>query len=394
MVETIVRREYCSLLFQGVSLIIIDEAHILRFKKVLELAPENKIILGFTATPKSSKPTLPLKDLFQDIVVGAQIPQLIQEGFLSKERLFKVNLIDEKELEVDSKTDDFSDKSNFEAFDKPKIYEGVLENYKLYCEGEKTIIFCVNQKHAENLCKSFLDANYTNIRLLTSDKVTDEQRKEFVNWFRSTHNAIIINVGILTKGFDVPNIQNVIINRATTSIALWLQMCGRGSRVTENKDSFKILDFGGNSERLGKWSSLRDWEQIFWNEGRKEKKKGVPVLVACENCEALIPASAKICSFCGHSKQVFEEEVSEKIILQEDVESLEFKINFDKTQETKSLEDIIRRQKIGGKEGEYSFQWVVRQIFSLPNPYENLKVYANLKGYKQSWVNKMIELYS
>ena len=53
----------------------------------------------------------------------------------------------------------------------------------------------------------------------------------------------MVNCGILTTGFDCPDIEFVMINRATTSVALWLQMIGRAARTTETKKTFEIYDY-------------------------------------------------------------------------------------------------------------------------------------------------------
>ena len=47
------------------------------------------------------------------------------------------------------------------------------------------------------------------------------------------------NVGILTTGFDCPNVEAIILNRATKSLSLYYQMIGRGSRIAENKENAK-----------------------------------------------------------------------------------------------------------------------------------------------------------
>ena len=64
---------------------------------------------------------------------------------------------------------------------------------------------------------------------------------------------MISNVGILNAGFDCPDIDVVILYRATMSLPLFLQMVGRGSRTTQSKSNFTILDFGNNIQRHGFW---------------------------------------------------------------------------------------------------------------------------------------------
>ena len=77
-----------------------------------------------------------------------------------------------------------------------------------------------------------------------------QQRKErdrILGWFENTKGAVLCNCGILTAGYDCPDIEVIILYRATTSLPLFLQMVGRGSRVTDVKREFTILDFGNNT---------------------------------------------------------------------------------------------------------------------------------------------------
>src|SRR5690606_41971324 len=61
-----------------------------------------------------------------------------------------------------------------------------------------------------------------------------------LKWFADSPNGILCNVGILTRGFDQPDIEVVILYRATKSLPLFLQMVGRGSRTTPTKKDFYI----------------------------------------------------------------------------------------------------------------------------------------------------------
>lgn len=72
-------------------------------------------------------------------------------------------------------------------------------------------------------------------------------------------------MGILTTGFDVPDIEAIILNRATRSLTLYHQMIGRGSRVTESKKEFTVVDMGNNMARFGLWEEKVDWNLVFKN---------------------------------------------------------------------------------------------------------------------------------
>ncbi|MCK7554112.1 hypothetical protein MKQ70_03435 [Chitinophaga sedimenti] len=80
---------------------------------------------------------------------------------------------------------------------------------------------------------------------------------------QKTKGAILTSVSILTTGFDEPTVQTVILNRATTSLTLYHQMIGRGSRRLPKKKTFNIIDLGNNIDRFGAWQSPVDWQLIF-----------------------------------------------------------------------------------------------------------------------------------
>ncbi|MFK5283892.1 helicase-related protein, partial [Lacticaseibacillus paracasei] len=78
---------------------------------------------------------------------------------------------------------------------------------------------------------------------------SSEDRKKILSRFKNGEFLVLNNCGILTTGYDEPTIEVIIVNRATMSLPLWLQMCGRGSRIFPNKKNFMVLDFGKNHDR-------------------------------------------------------------------------------------------------------------------------------------------------
>jgi type I site-specific restriction endonuclease len=108
---------------------------------------------------------------------------------------------------------------------------------------------------------SFRHAGY-NIRHL-DNTTSSEDRKDILQWFKKTPDAILTSVGILTTGFDEPTVESIILNRATKSLTLYFQMIGRGSRRLPNKENFTVIDLGNNALRFGLWDNPIDWQHIF-----------------------------------------------------------------------------------------------------------------------------------
>jgi len=127
--------------------------------------------------------------------------------------------------------------------------------------GKKTLIFNNGINTSLHVYESFRHAGY-NIRHLDNTTST-EDRKDILNWFKKTPDAILTSVGILTTGFDEPTVESIILNRATKSLTLYFQMIGRGSRRLPHKDNFTVIDLGNNALRFGLWDNPMDWQHIF-----------------------------------------------------------------------------------------------------------------------------------
>jgi len=294
MVETIFNQiESGAVNINNFDLFIIDEAHIGNFKKVL--AHYTGYVIGATATP-ITKPSM--CNLFNEIVCPVDIPELIDLGFLSKPRTFLKKAVDADFSTLKVKGDDFSKETLDQLFNKPKTYLGVVEDYVKKGEGMKTIVFCVNIDHAEHTFNEFQRHGIKT--WLVHSKQKTSIRDENIDAFTHSLNGVLVNASIATTGFDVPDIRLVIINRATMSVALWLQMCGRGSRVTPTKNTFQIWDYGENVPRLGHWEQDRDWRKIFFAKDVKKAQSKAPAIKECPKCEAVVSASARVCEFCQY----------------------------------------------------------------------------------------------
>jgi len=134
---------------------------------------------------------------------------------------------------------------------------------------------------------------------------TDFNRSEVVELFRNTKGAILFNVGVFTKGFDVTDVEAIIVSRRVSSLSLWIQIVGRGSRTTDKlfKDRFIVIDGGNNIDRLGKWSDNFDWEKIFWgtDDYKAKKEPTEEEVTECDNCGELMKERTCLCPSCGHN---------------------------------------------------------------------------------------------
>lgn len=295
MVETLNRRLDKLPQF---GLIVIDEAHIGNFKKLPFFTNQNVKVLGVTATPINEEP---LANYYNKMIMPITIDKLISDKFLlnCKAFGFASDLVSSQKWK--SKGGDFDEKQMEEFYSSEKMVKNVINAYWDKLRGQKTLIFNVNISHNESVYNAFKKEGL-NVYSLTGD--TDKtKRKEILNKFKNEHDAILCNVGVLTAGFDEPSIKGVILNRATQSLALYLQMIGRGSRLYESKDEFIVLDLGKNTIRHGFYDGYFDW-QTYFKQGKRKKKgdnEGAMPLKECPKCSFTTHTRTLICENCGHS---------------------------------------------------------------------------------------------
>lgn len=351
MIETIYNRlKKKRFVFDNIGLVISDEAHIRVFEKTYQFFPDAKI-LGVTATPISlkrekyfkckyckseslnednccneemeewSKP-FTFSQIYDDIVVGAPIKELIEFGQLVPEISFVKKYADTTKLKTDS-TGEYTTKSLDKAYSNDDAVFNALLNYKHLCLGKRTIIFNASTKHNLLMYEKFKEEGL-NVRIFDSVNIVQSgDRKKLIEWFRSTPDAILMNVGVFTAGFDCKEVEAIIINRSTKSCALFLQMVGRGGRASNKifKDSFILIDGGDNIAEFGEWSDdRRDWRKIFFEGEGKPKPKRIDVedVQDCPNCGGLFPKKENICPLCNEEIPEPDYEIKPKEIIEGD----------------------------------------------------------------------------
>ncbi|MGV3696790.1 DEAD/DEAH box helicase [Flavobacterium sp.] len=259
MVETLKNRlNDEKLMIDNVGLVIIDEAHYNSFRKLLSQFKKS-FILGVTATPLSSNIKLPMHQNYDELVVGDTIQSLIDKGFLAKATTYSYDVgLTSLKVGING---DYTVKSSDDLYMNMVMQEKLLHAYSEKSLGKKTLIFNNGINTSLYVYDTFREAGY-DIRHL--DNTTSvEDRKDILQWFKKTPDAILTSVGILTTGFDEPTVESIILNRATKSLTLYFQMIGRGSRKLPNKDEFTVIDLGNNALRFGLWNDPVDWQHIF-----------------------------------------------------------------------------------------------------------------------------------
>ncbi|MCK8520254.1 DEAD/DEAH box helicase [Aquimarina sp. D1M17] len=259
MVETLNNRlNDDQLELNDIGMVIIDEAHYNSFRKLFRFF-KNCFILGVTATPLSSNMKLPMKDNYNELIVGDTIGSLINKGFLAKPVTYTYD-VGLGSLKI-GMNGDYTVKSSEELYTNMMMQDKLLHAYEERCKGKKTLIFNNGINTSVYVYDTFKRAGYP-IRHLDNTN-SKQEREDILAWFKATEDAILTSVSILTTGFDEPTVETIILNRATKSLTLYFQMIGRGSRILPTKPEFSIIDLGNNTARFGLWNSDVDWQSIF-----------------------------------------------------------------------------------------------------------------------------------
>ena len=288
---------------------IIDEAHNVpptshtRYQKIItELSARGDMkVMGCTATPYRMGQGYiygKRKDhFFKGLAYTVSIPELIKEGFLCRLSAYAVNdkaIIDAGSVSLKFKNGDFREKELEEVAMVDETIIEVVSDWidNAYTKGRTaTVFFCVSVLHAQKMTQ-YLKQYDIKAAVITGETPSKERSQTLYD-FESGKIHALCNVGVLTEGWDAPRTDCIALLRPTQSIGLYVQMCGRGMRIHEDKDNCLLLDYGENVARHGCLDEVSPGQA---NEGRYHPK-------ICSACNVINSPSAKECAECG---QVFE----------------------------------------------------------------------------------------
>lgn len=342
------------------DLVILDEAHHFSsgntWSRILDNFKGAKII-GVTATPCRTDGK-PLKDIFDEMIVGPSVADLIKLGSLSDYRAFAPALIQDIKMKVIA--GDYSQKETDHLMNDVVITGHAVREWKSIANGKKTIVFCSSVDHAKNVAQMYIEHG---ISAASLDGESDpEERSRVLNKFKAGDITVLTNCALFTEGFDCKTIDCVQLLRPTASLSLYLQMVGRGLRVYEGKGKAIIIDHVRAIEKHGLPDQHREWsltEPVKKRSGKAES----PVQI-CPQCFAAVPISSSQCSECGHEfkKQSKEDTktVDENSRLSEIDKEAMLKAKKLEQGQAKTLEDLI---KLGKQRGYKNATFWARKVF-------------------------------
>jgi len=300
--------------------VITDEVHHIvspTYRRIIDTARERNpkmMLSGFTATPERADGKT-LRAYFNNVADRITIGELVSMGFLVPPKAFVVDIGVREQLDAIKVPSAFGDQHEVaDVLNTVPINEEVVRHWKEKAEGRQTIVFCSTVKHANDVCKAFTEKGVS--AEVVTGETPDEERKALLARFDRRITRVVLNVAVLTEGYDNQVCSCIVLLRQCSSKSPLIQMAGRGLRTVDAelypgvvKKDCVILDFG---------TSLLIHGDLDAGDGmHKERAKieGEAVTKVCPSqksdvyiwpdrdgnigCGAEIPAGFKTCPLCG-----------------------------------------------------------------------------------------------
>lgn len=268
-------------LFKDFKFVIIDECHLVNPKNLNGMYASflkeigTPKVFGFTATPFRQETTYEWEDgeliggvgmkminrmkpfFWNRIVFNISTQELLEMGYLCSLKYINtqngedLTLIDYDTLPTNKSGSDYDLESLEIMIEKQNKTERVINICKNLPSQSSAIVFCISVSQAKKLASIVPNSAYV------CGKNTSKERETIINAFKNKEIKIVFNVGVLTTGFDFPELDYIILLRPTQSLALYYQMLGRGVRIASGKEFCNVIDFTGTTKKLGSLESIK-----------------------------------------------------------------------------------------------------------------------------------------
>ncbi len=283
--------------FDPFDLIIIDEAHTIppdgdgMYRTFLEDArkvnPRVRLI-GLTATPFRMKSGLICapENILNHVCYEIGVRELIVQGYLcplvtkaSREK------VDTSKLHV--RAGEFVAGEVEELMNTDSRVESACREIVEQTRNRKSVlVFAAGVAHGQHIAEVMQNEFGVDVGTVFGDTL-DFERDQVLSEFKAGALKYLVNVNVLTTGFDAPNIDCVAMVRPTHSPGLFYQVCGRGFRIHPGKENCLVLDFGGNVLRHGPVDAIRVKAAGGNGNGSAAPAK------ECPRCQSLIAATPR-----------------------------------------------------------------------------------------------------
>ena len=284
------------------DLAIVDEAHTIPpdgdgmyrtlFTDLKAVNPHLRVI-GLTATPfrMASGAIYGPENILNAICYEVGVRELIVQGYLcpliskaSKHKVDTASLHVRGGEFVAAETEALMDQDGLVSAACAEILEYTRDRHAC-------LIFASGVAHAKHVAAQ-LESGGQRVATVFGETM-DFERDQALTEFKAGRLKYLVNVNVLTTGFDAPNIDCVVMLRPTLSPGLYYQCLGRGFRLHPGKTNCLVLDFGGNVLRHGPVDAIRIKDKAGNGTGEAPAKE-------CPKCHSVIAAGYTVCPDCGH----------------------------------------------------------------------------------------------
>jgi DNA repair protein RadD len=237
--------------------------------------------------------------VFDDLVEGPQVADLIRDGFLVGTKVFAPSVPDLKG--VHTRQGDYVESELAERMDKVELVGDIVSHWHRLAECRKTVVFATSVAHAIHLKEEFVKSG---VRAEHIDGGTPkEMRDDILRRLSLGKLQLVTNCMVLTEGWDAPAVSCIVLARPTKSPGLFRQMVGRVLRPYFGKEHALVLDHAGAVFQHGfvedevVWTLDADKRAETPAQAARELRPSSRLL-ECSQCSA-IRTGGQACPHCG-----------------------------------------------------------------------------------------------
>ncbi len=244
--------------------------------------------IGFTATPITAG-GYRLQG-WDDTIFKYNTAWLIKKGWLSKFEYMSTRAIDTRNLKLQS-TGDYKVEDMEEVTNTASAISAVYKNYEKYCKGKKTLMFAVSINHGILIHDDFEKQGISSA--IIHSMLPEREQKRILEEYKNNVFDVLINVAMLTTGFDDPEVEALMIARPIGSLRLAIQVWGRVLRIHDSIDKVLILDLTGVYDKV---NHLPDddfnFNRVKRERGSSDDEEDSPADIAevnweCDTCQVV-----------------------------------------------------------------------------------------------------------
>ena len=282
------------------DVVLVDEAHLHvteARRALLDLWPA-ALRIGLTATP-TRKDGRALGVLFDRLIEPTTTAELTAEGYLAPARYFSLSEPDLKRLRTVA--GDYNARDLDAEMNRAQLTGDIVAHWLKLAAARRTVLFATSIEHSVALAEEFLRAGVAAEHV---DANTPPQMREATfERFRDGRTQVLCNCFLASYGFDLPELDCVVLARPTKSLMLFLQMIGRGLRAAPGKNDCLILDHSGAVHQHGFATDAREWsldgEYALVAAERTARERSEAKMLNCPECACCFTGT-RLCPECGY----------------------------------------------------------------------------------------------